>query len=104
MRPIVDLLKFPDRDVQHVATIAVNCICLGLEQSTKASVMTEKGLEPLIDLVNGDDIEVVSATIYALGSLAENDDVKAKLVELSAVEAVIKQMLIGDIEIKRASG
>merc|ERR1711988_962540 len=65
---------------------------------------TEKGLEPLIDLVNGDDIEIVSATIYALGSLAENDDVKAKLVELSAVEAVIKQMLVGDIEVKRASG
>ena len=44
------------------------------------------------------------SAIYALGSLCENEDVKAKIVEFGAIRPVVRQCISGDIEIKRAAG
>lgn len=113
MRPLVDLMRFPDRDVQLASVLAVNSIVLGLEQNTKAAVMVEKGLEPILDLLRREDLlagplgrddEMLSSCIYALGSLAENDDVKTRLVELGTIGTVVKHLYLGNIEIKRAAG
>ena len=105
MRPLVDLLRFPDKDVQLCATIALNSITLGPERATKAAVLTESGVAPIIALAeSGKDREVVSSAVYVMGSLAENEDVKAKMVELGGISAVVQQLLAGDIEIKRAGG
>ena len=38
------------------------------------------------------------------GSLSENEEVKQRLVELGSVLAVVTQMGVGDIEVKRACG
>lgn len=105
IRPLVDLLRFPDRDVQLSATIAVNSITLGSEMATKAAVLTEGGVGPIIALADkGKDREVISSAVYLMGSLAENEDVKAKMVEFGGIAAVVSQLLVGDIEIKRAAG
>merc|ERR1711988_2029505 len=55
-------------------------------------------------MVDGVDIECVKAAVYALGTLCEVDDVKAKLVELGAVASVVNQCAKGDIETKRSCG
>lgn len=105
MRPLVDLVKFPQRDVQLAACIAINCITLGLEQITKSSVMTEHGLEGVMELADRtDDAELSSTAIYALGSLSENSDVKGRLVEIGVVSAAVKCQEVGNIEVKRACG
>jgi hypothetical protein len=144
MRPLVDLVRFPDTEVQLTASVAVNCIVLGLEQGTKASVMTEDGLEPILKLIRDNpshisttktlssssataalasktsssssssstndryydekNDQVNRSAIYALGSLAENEEVKSRLVELGALEKVVPQLINGDIDIKRTVG
>ena len=48
--------------------------------------------------------DLFSASIYCLGSLSENDDVKEKLVELGAVGSVVRHVYNGNLEIKRAAG
>ena len=140
MKPLVDLVRFPDKEVQLAAVIAMNSIVIGMEQETKASLMTESGIEPLLEIINrgaeggivkkdnyakqnklkkglpvkanmnpndyvDDDYEELwSACIYCLGSLAENDDVKGKLVELGAVASVVRHIYTGNFEIKRSAG
>lgn len=42
--------------------------------------------------------------MYVLGSLAENDDVKAKLVEMGAISSVVRHVYNGHFEVKRAAG
>lgn len=42
--------------------------------------------------------------MYCLGSLAENEDVKARLVEMGAIPPIVRQLNIGNVEIKRAAG
>jgi hypothetical protein len=99
--------------VQLSATIAVNSIVLGIEQSTKSSVMYEKGIDALLALASGssrnskdgnEDRNVVASSIYALGSIVENEDVRAQVVEMHGIAIVVKQANVGDIEIKRAAG
>jgi hypothetical protein len=56
------------------------------------------------DHVDEDYEDLFSACIYCLGSLAENDDVKGKLVELGAVASVVRHVYTGNFEIKRSAG
>ena len=65
-RPLIDLIKFPDRDVQLSAILAVASIVLGDELETKSAFMTEEGLVPLIELVSHRDDEVSGTAVYAL--------------------------------------
>ena len=65
-RPLIDLIKFPDRDVQLSAVLAVASIVLGDELETKSAFMTEEGLVPLIELVSHRDDEVSGTAVYAL--------------------------------------
>ena len=58
IKPLIDLLRFPDPDVQLSAVIAVASIILGKEPETKAAIMTENGLQSLIDLVSHSDNEI----------------------------------------------
>jgi len=104
MKCLIDLIRFPDIEVQLAAAIAINSITLGNEQNTKAAVMTEKGVEPLIFLLNRDDRELICSSIYCLGSLCENEEVKANIVENGAIAHVVRHCTVGDIEIKRAAG
>ncbi len=54
---------------------------------TKREVMREEGLLPLLALVeNVNDGETSKAGLYALGTLCEVDEVKAKLVEVGVGE------------------
>jgi hypothetical protein len=47
--------------------------------------------------------EIIAAAVYALGSLSEQEDVQAKLVELNAISAAVKEVYLGNVEIKRAA-
>lgn len=108
MRPLIDLIKFPDREVQLAAVIAVNCIVLGPESNTKSMVLSEGGLIPILTLLtygtdldnetgkSAVDADMVSCVIYALGSLSEHEDVKAKLVELNSIQYVVRQYHISE--------
>merc|ERR1712159_499801 len=98
------MVRFPDSDVQRCSALAVNAVTMGRESATKVGVMHEEGLLPLMALVDGLDLECVKAGIYALGTLCEVDEVKAKLVELGAVASVVHQCFEGDIEVKRSCG
>jgi hypothetical protein len=104
IRPLVDLIKFPEKEVQLAALLALNSIALGLESMTKSFIMSEHGLEPIIELTGHVDYEISSSAIYVLGSLAEHEEVKSRLVELGSIGAAVKQMTIGDLEVKRAAG
>jgi hypothetical protein len=109
MRPLSELLRFPDRKVQLSALVAINCVTLGEEKQTKSAVMSENGLEAIIQLadidgVDGESVDLISTAIYALGTLSEHEDVRAKLVDLNAIPVVVKQLLAGSVDIKRAAG
>lgn len=79
-----------------------------MEQDTKGALLYEHGIEPLINILLKDkveeDRELVSSAIYALGSLCENEDVKANIVELKAISPIVMHASVGDMEIKRAAG
>ena len=50
---------------------------------TKKEVMREEGLLPLMAMVEGTDADGAKAGLYALGTLCEVPEVKAKLVEVN---------------------
>jgi Armadillo/beta-catenin-like repeat len=102
LRPLIELAKFPDAEVQRCATLALSAIALGTETATKSAVLLEEGLLPLLLLVQGSDIDTARSALYALGSLAECDEVKARLVELGAVAVAARNAVEGGIELKRA--
>ncbi|CAM9457437.1 unnamed protein product, partial [Heterosigma akashiwo] len=68
---------------------------------TATSAMCTRELSPYNDVVRQGTIESLRLAVYALGSLSEHDEVKARLVELGAVAAVVGQVGLGDIEVKR---
>ena len=50
------------------------------------------------------DSVYVTGCIYLLGSMAEHDEVRASLVDLGCIQAAVKTIQSGTIEIKRAAG
>lgn len=95
MKSLVDLIRFPDREVQLAALIGINCIVLGPDIVTKNSILVEHGMEPLLTMLHNTisvssqlvlDLDLFSCIIYLLGSLAEHDDLKTKLVESNVLE------------------
>merc|ERR1719152_617207 len=98
------MVRFPDTDMQRCSSLAVNAVALGPQGVTKTSVMHEEGLLPLMALVDGNDQDCIRAGVYALGTLCEDDEVKARIVELGAITSVVHRAAEGDIEVKRAAG
>ena len=104
MRPLVDLIRFPDSSVQLSACLALTSLVLGPEPGTKAALLYEQALPPLVQLVSHSERELACAAVYALGSVCENEDVRAQVVEMGGISPVITQLNQGDIELKRAGG
>ena len=52
MKPLVDLLCFPDELVQLSAALALNALTLGTESMCKAAVLTDGGIEALLAIIN----------------------------------------------------
>jgi hypothetical protein len=71
LRPLIDMVRFPDEGMQRCSALAVNAVTLGPQAVTKKEVMHEEGLLPIMALVDGRDPECVKAGIYALGTLCE---------------------------------
>ena len=92
LRPLIDMVRFPDTDMQRCSSLAVNAVALGPQAVTKTSVMHEEGLLPLMALVDGNDQDCIRAGVYALGTLCEDDEVKARIVELGAIASVVHQV------------
>ena len=65
--------------------------------------MREQGLEPLLNLLQSHDEECQFAGVYALGSLSEDGEVKAQLVELGAIAKLVAIVYDCNLEIKRAA-
>jgi len=67
LRPLIDMVRFPDTGMQRCSALAVNAVTLGPQGATKREVMHEEGLLPLLALVDGNDMECIKAGIHALG-------------------------------------
>ena len=105
VKPLVELRRFPNVEVQRSATLAVASLTVGPKEKPKLAVMGEEGLLPLIALAGSQDVEVQRASTFALGSLGECKEVRAKLVELGAVGTMVEQgRLASDIETRRNCG
>ena len=90
MRPLIDLVRFPDTEVQLTASVAVNCIVLGLEQGTKASVMTEDGLEPVLKLIRDNPSHANMSTSKALTSSTATLSLTSSNGAMTASNALVK--------------
>jgi hypothetical protein len=105
LRPIVDMLRLPNIDVQLCSCMAVNAVTLGESLFTKSAVMTEHGLEALIMIMERSTfIELKKLAAFAIGSLSENDEVKARLVELGAAAALVDHISTGETTLRRSIG
>jgi hypothetical protein len=106
MRPLIDLLRFPEEEVQLSSCLAVNAIALGVELMPKAAVLSEGGVEALLELAKRDHYrrDVLNAAVYCLGSICEHEDCKLRFVEQSGIAVIVRHILIGDVEMKRAAG
>jgi hypothetical protein len=104
MRPLVDLLKFPDEEVQLSSCLAVNAITLGVEVMPKASCLSEGGIEALLEIARREHYSrnILNASVYCLGSVCEQDDCKLRFVEQHGIQTVVRHIMIGDMEMKRA--
>ena len=69
---------------------------------TKTGIMAEDGLLPLVSLAACSDTDCVRLALFALGALAESDEVKARVVEIGGLTTVVAQAASDDMEIKRS--
>ena len=60
-------------------------MAMGENHVTKTGIMAEDGLLPLLALASGTDTDCVRSSIYCLGALAENEEVRARIVELGGL-------------------
>ena len=103
VRPLVDMCRFPEARMQLCAALALNAIALGPQKITKMAISREQGLEPLLNLLKSHDEECVFAGTYILGSLAEDAEVQAQLVDLGSIPALVAVVGDANLEIKRAA-
>ena len=96
--------RFPDVEIQRCASLALACVAVGPEKGTKMSIMGEEGLLPLLALCACSDVECERAATFAIGSLAESEDVKGKIVELGGTVTMVNQGRSDDLEVRRNCG
>jgi hypothetical protein len=96
--------RFPDVEIQRCASLALACILVGPEMTTKMSIMADDGLLPLLALCACSDVECERAATFALGCLAECPDVKSKVVELGGTITLVQQGRADDLEVRRNCG
>lgn len=106
MKPLVDLIKFPDEDVQLSACLAVNSLVLGTDLMPKAAAMTEGAVEALLSILQKDHLrrDLLHCAVYCLGSICEHEDVKIRFVESHGIQLIVRHLIVGDMEMKRAAG
>jgi hypothetical protein len=97
------MCRFPEARMQLCAALALNAIALGPQKITKMAISREQGLEPLLNLLKSHDEECVFAGTYILGSLAEDAEVQAQLVDLGSIPALVAVVGDANLEIKRAA-
>lgn len=107
VRPLVEILQLKDITNQIFASIALNCLVLGNQLHTKSIIMSENGLEELLKILSAvleqseanesidtnrklDTIDLVASIAFSLGSLCEHEDVMRKLVDLGAIDLMVK--------------
>ena len=66
--------------------------------------MSEEGLLPVMALTESSDLECCRIAIYCLGSLAETEEVKNKLLDIGTLPKIVAQSKNPDIEMKRNCG
>ena len=96
--------RFPDVEIQRCAALALACIVVGPEMTTKMSIMADDGLLPLLALCACSDVECERAATFAIGCLTECPDVKGKIVELGGTMTLVQQGRADDLEVRRNCG
>jgi hypothetical protein len=90
----------------------LNSIVLGIEVAPKAAALTEGAVIALLSVLGRDRDrsaldparELLTASIFCLGSLCEHEDVRLAFVELGGLPLVVQHLQLGDMEVKRAAG
>ena len=109
LRPLVDMAAFPERQMRYCAALALCAVTLGPQQATKLGVARTRGLDPLLTLLAPEDAgggpgeDCRFAAVYALGSLAENSECRAQLVEMDLIARLVAAVPTATLETKRAA-
>ena len=108
VRPLVAILKSIDAETKQCAVLALSALALGTNQIPKTAVMTDQGLALLLNfLCQASEIEALRSTLFCLGSLAEQDEVKSKLIDcglLPQLMALSRGAQQHDVELMRHAG
>ena len=103
MQHLLEKVKFPDIEINCCAALAINSVVMGEYQKIKEEVATCAGLPSILSLAESNDKECAYIAVYLLGNLAENDEVKAKLVGLNTISIIVRTSYSASIQLKRAS-
>lgn len=100
-RPLVELLRSSDTQVQKAATLATSNFCLSGAESNKEILMRLGVVDPLVDLLNSKNVEVQCNTCGCITALATTDANKHSIVSCNAVKPLLRLMRSMDLRVKR---
>ncbi|KAK3087016.1 hypothetical protein FSP39_000370, partial [Pinctada imbricata] len=104
-RPLVELLRSHDSQVQKSATLAISNFALKGPDSNKDILVKCGVLDPLIELLYSRNLEVQCNTCGCITALATTDAIKQSIVSDHGVKPLLKLMKSSDLRVQRnASG
>ncbi|KAJ8322256.1 hypothetical protein KUTeg_000727 [Tegillarca granosa] len=104
-RPLVELLKSRDVQVQKAATLAVSNFALSKQEANKEVIVKCGGMEPLLQLLHSKNVEVQCNTCGCVTTLATTEANKHLIVTGNGVRPLLSLMMSQDTRVQRnASG
>ncbi|CAC5369932.1 VAC8 [Mytilus coruscus] len=100
-RPLVELLRSRDIQVQKAATLAVSNFCMVGPGQNKDVLVTCGVIPPLVQLLHSRNVEVQCNTCGCITSLATSDSNKQLIVNNHGIRPLINLMKSTDIRVQR---
>ncbi|XP_076084970.1 uncharacterized protein LOC143055699 isoform X1 [Mytilus galloprovincialis] len=100
-RPLVELLRSRDIQVQKAATLAVSNFCMVGPGQNKDVLVTCGVIPPLVQLLHSKNVEVQCNTCGCITSLATSDSNKQLIVNNHGIRPLINLMKSTDIRVQR---
>jgi hypothetical protein len=100
---LISAIKFPDVKLQNCCLLALNCLALGKHDNVKLQLMREEIIDLSVSLLKTSGDESSLGCLFLLGSMAENDEVRAVFITRGCTSVVVEMLKLDKVEVKRAA-